>query len=98
MSVKDRKNIAYVVEVVGSNPHKTFQALIDEVREKGQACPRVIIYCPRIRIVSMIYGIFHAELGSDMYLDSKTCNPRGRLVEMYHARVCQMPNVSCQAM
>jgi hypothetical protein len=35
----------------------------------------------------MIYGIFHAELGSDMYLDSKTCNPRGRLVEMYHARV-----------
>ena len=76
-----------MVEVVGSNPHETFQALIDEVREKGRACPKVIIFCPRIRIVSMIYGSFHAVLGSDMYLDSKTWNPRERLVEMYHARV-----------
>jgi RecQ family ATP-dependent DNA helicase len=85
--IPDRKNIAYVVEVVGSNPQETFQALIDEVREKGRASPKVIIYCPRIRIVSMIYESFHAVLGFDMYLDSKTCNPRERLVEMYHARV-----------
>ena len=35
----------------------------------------------------MIYSIFHAELGADMYLDSKTSNPRERLVEMYHARI-----------
>ena len=85
--IPDRKNIAYAIEVVGSNPQETFQALIDEVRKKGRTCPRKIIYCPRIRIVSMIYGIFHAELGAEMYLDSKTCNPRERLVEMYHARV-----------
>ena len=38
------------------NPHETFQALIDEVRKKGRACPRVIIYCRTIRIVSMISG------------------------------------------
>ena len=49
--IPDRKNIAYVIEVVGSNPQETFQALIDEVRKKGRTCPRKIIYCPRIRIV-----------------------------------------------
>ena len=85
--IPNRKNIAYAVEVVRSNPQETFQPLIDKVRETGQACPRVIIYCPKIRTVAMIYGIFHAELGADMYLDSKTCNPRERLVEMYHARI-----------
>ena len=61
--IPNRKNIAYAVEVVGSNPQETFQPLIDKVRETGQACPRVIIYCPKIRTVAMIYGIFHAELG-----------------------------------
>jgi ATP-dependent DNA helicase RecQ len=35
----------------------------------------------------MIYGIFHAELGADMYPHSKTCNLCEQLVEMYHARV-----------
>ena len=83
----NRENIAYAVQVIGSDPLATFKPLIDELKEKRQACDRVIIYCPRIRVVAALYGTFKAELGVDIFVDRETCNPRGRLVEMYHARV-----------
>ena len=37
--------------------------------------------------MAALYGIFKAELGVDIFVDRQTCNPRERLVEMYHARV-----------
>ena len=83
----NRENIAYAVQVIGSDPLATFKPLIDELREKRQACDRVIIYGPRIRVVAALYGIFNAELGVDIFVDRGTCIPRERLVEMYHDRV-----------
>ncbi|KAL9959207.1 hypothetical protein ACROYT_G036304 [Oculina patagonica] len=83
----NRKNIAYGVQVTGDDPLTTFSSLIQEIKEKGQSCGRVIIYCPKIKVVSTLYGIFKAELGVDMYVDRGTCNLRERLVEMYHSRI-----------
>ena len=73
--------------MIGSDPLATFKPLIDELNEKRLACDRVIIYCPRIRVVAALYGIFKAELGVDIFVDRETCNRRERLVEMYHDRV-----------
>ncbi|XP_078360026.1 putative ATP-dependent DNA helicase RecS [Oculina patagonica] len=83
----NRKNIAYGVQVTGDDPLTTFSSLIQEIKEKGRSCGRVIIYCPKIKVVSTLYGIFKAELGVDMYVDRGTCNLRERLVEMYHSRI-----------
>lgn len=83
----NRENIAYAVQVIGSDPLATFKPLIDELKEKRQACDRVITYCPRIRVVAVLYGIFKAELGVDIFVDRDSCKPRERLVEMYHTRV-----------
>ena len=85
-AIPDRKNIAYAVQVTGSDPQTTFQALINTLKEKRQTCDRVIIYCPRIKTVAALYGIFKGELGEDMYVN-RDCNPQERQVEMYHARI-----------
>ena len=85
-AIPDRKNIAYAVQVTGSDPQTTFQTLINTLKEKRQTCDRVIIYCPRIKTVAALYGIFKGELGEDMYVN-RDCNPQERLVEMYHARI-----------
>lgn len=83
----NRENITYAVQVIGSDPLATFKPLVEELKEKRQACDRVIIYCPRIRGVAALYGIFKAELEVDIFVDRETCNPRERLGEMYHDRV-----------
>ena len=51
----NRENIAHAVQVIGSDPLATFKPLTDELKEKRQACDRVIIYCPRIRLVAALY-------------------------------------------
>ena len=54
----NRENIAYAVQVIDSDPLATFKPLIDKLKEKRQAGDRAIIYCPRIRVVAALYGIF----------------------------------------
>ena len=57
----------YAVQVIGSESLSTFKPLIDKLKDKRQACDRVIIYCPRIKVVVALYGIFKGELGVDVF-------------------------------
>ena len=85
----DKPNITYSVEIVGTKTLETFHSLIAEVEQQGAACDRVIIYCQTIKITTMIYAHFEAELGQNMYKGNME-DPKNRLVEMFHARTDEL--------
>ena len=85
----DKPNITYSVQIVGTKTLETFHSLIAEVEQQGAACDLVIIYCQTIKITTMIYAHFQAELGQNMYKGNIE-DPKNRLVEMFHARTDEL--------
>lgn len=85
----NRPNITYSVQIVGNKTFETFQPLITQVELLGATCDRVIIYCQTIKITTMIYAHFQAELAQNMYKD-KIEDPKNRIVEMFHARIDEL--------
>lgn len=89
-SSPNRRNIGYAVELTSCEVRKTFSGIIEELKTKKMECQRVIIYCPRISIVSQLYGIFKAELGDSIYANGDSLDPKQRTLEMFHARVDEL--------
>jgi len=86
-TIPNRENIGYCVQLTACEARKTFKDIIEELKVNKKKCQRVIIYCPRIRVVSTLYGIFKAELGEAIYANGDISNPKQRTLEMYHARI-----------
>ena len=59
----------YAVQVIGSESLSTFKPLIDKLKDKRQACDRVIIYCPRIKVVVALYGFFKVSWELTCFFD-----------------------------
>ena len=82
----NRQNISYAVKVVTPDPAKTFHAMLKDLKELKDNYPRTIIYCQTIKVTTFLYGFFHSELGSDMYVDN-SMDPKKRTVELFHSRI-----------
>lgn len=85
----NRHNITYAVKVITPNPAKTFQTMVQDLKEQKGDYDRTIVYCQSIEVATQLYGSFQAELGKDIYLD-ETLDPRKRIVEMFHSRIDEL--------
>lgn len=82
----NRENITYAVQVVSPDPIKTFQTMLQELKEKKTNYDRTIVYCQTIKATTYLYGFLQAALGNNIYSDD-TFDPRKRIVEMFHSRI-----------
>ena len=74
----DRPNIkSFVIHTKETKVKKTFAWLTSEIKNKGSACPRYIIYCRTIEDCSRLYAMFENELGR--------FTPATRPFAMYHS-------------
>jgi len=42
-----------------------FKWVVDELKEKKHDCPKILIYCRTIKIMSDVYGMFQSKLGCE---------------------------------
>ncbi len=85
----NRENISYAVQVVTPDPAKTFQTLVQELKEQKGHTKRIIIYCQTIKVTSYLYSFFVSELGDNLCVDNSG-DPRKRTVEMFHSRIDEL--------
>ena len=77
----DRGNLLYAAKYLDKND--PIEMAFPSPISKLKATPRTIIYCQTIKQRSIVYRIFEANLGKDMYHEQPI--PQNRMVEMYHA-------------
>ena len=85
----NRQNIAYGVKVVSPDPEFTFRQMVEDVKRQRTEYVRTIIYCQTIKSTTQLYGYFQAELGKLIFAD-ESCDPRKRVVEMFHSRIDEL--------
>jgi ATP-dependent DNA helicase RecQ len=85
----NRHNISYAAQVINHDLAKTFQTMVQELKEKKGCTERAIIYCQTIKVTTYLYSFFTSEVGDDMYVDD-SMDPKKRTVEMFHSRIDEL--------
>ncbi|CAB4010046.1 mediator of RNA polymerase II transcription subunit 34-like [Paramuricea clavata] len=85
----NRHNISYAAQVINHDLAKTFQTMVQQLKEKKGCTERAIIYCQTIKVTTYLYSFFASEVGDDMYVDD-SMDPKKRTVEMFHSRIDEL--------
>ncbi|XP_035691319.1 ATP-dependent DNA helicase Q-like SIM [Branchiostoma floridae] len=82
----NRPNIMYHAIAATYDMKKEFHWLLSELKDKGQSCSKVIIYCRNIKACSQMYKVFMNSLGDDGYNleQDQTKSYKNRYVAMFH--------------
>lgn len=84
----DRPNIRLSIVKVSRDLDITFHWLIDELREKKQKLPRVVVFCRSITVCTNLYKLFLTELQEHSYVTPYSSHDiQSQLFAMFHSRV-----------
>lgn len=88
----DKPNIFYEVDSSVTEVEDAFTSLVEDIRLKGAAMDRTIIFCRSYESCTHIYHFFRSKLGKDMTEPKSFINHcELRIVDMFTA--CTHPNV-----
>ncbi len=81
----NKVNVRYTVQKLDNSVPivENFRCLINELKQKGKATTRSIIYCQTVKQCAHLFSMFELELGLSMY--DGEADPRNRLVQMMHS-------------
>lgn len=83
----NRSNIRFAVHHIPQSDPSVFSWLLDELREKGKACEKVLIFCRRIDDCAMLYQSFATTLGKCGYIPTGNCILQNAIFGMFHSKI-----------
>ena len=84
--ILDRPNIRLSVLRIDADPAYVYGPLIQRLRHDKNECPRVVVYCSRIDLCTLLYTTFHQALGDCSYFPpSGQKTMRNRLFASFHS-------------